>query len=204
MHSDTPPHPEISETAEQGVALRLIGSLSRKLLLAISLLVGVSQALAIPPPPPEPRVLRNARMTATVQLIEASHGQVSTITRLCKLSGKIPVYADDGRAAFAHGWEISGCTMRKGGKNLTVSIRGAKAISKDSNTYATATVSVVPPDAVPLCPDFCGPQPLADSRAEIRVSGSPKSMTFNLNANPVSMLNAKPTVWLEAAIEIVD
>jgi len=29
-------------------------------------------------------------------------------------------------------------------------------------------------------------------------------MRFSLNANPVSMLNAKPSVWLEADIEIVD
>jgi hypothetical protein len=76
-------------------------------------------------------------------------------------------------------------------------------MSKDAVTYATASVSVVPPDAIPLCSQ-CGPQPLADSSAEIRVNGTPKSMTFSLNANPVSMLNAKPTVWLEAHVEIVE
>jgi len=143
-------------------------------------------------------------MTATVKLIEARNGRVTKITELCKVSGKVPVYADDGRAAFVHGWDVRGCNMTYNGKNLTVSVRGVKAISKDSVTYAQADVSVVPPDAVPLCAELCAPQPLADSTAEIRVSGSPKSVKFSLNANPVSMLNAKPTVWLEADIEIVD
>lgn len=179
-------------------------SVSRNRLLAISLLVSASSALAIPPPPHKPPLLREARMTAMVQLIEAGNGRVTRVTKLCQVSGKIPVYADDGNAASFHGWKISGCNMSRNGENLAVSVWGAKAISKDSVSYATAVVSVVPPDAVPLCPDLCGPQPLADSRAEIRVSGAPKSMRFSLNPNPVSMLNAKPTVWLEADIEIVD
>ena len=178
-------------------------SLPRNRLLAISLLVSASPAFAIPPPPREPPLLREAKMTVMVQLIEAGNGRVTKITKLCKVSGKIPVYSDNGSAASFYGREILGCNMPKNGKNLTVSVRGAKAFSKDSVTYATAVVGVVPPDAVPLC-SMCGPQPLADSRAEIRVSGSPKFMTFSLNANPVSMLNAKPTVWLEADIEIVD
>ena len=50
--------------------------------------------------------------------------------------------------------------------------------------------------AYPGCPELCGPQALADSRAKIRVSGSPKSLTFSLNA--------KPAVRLEADVEIVD
>ncbi len=177
--------------------------LSRNRLLAMSLLLSALPAHAIPPPPPAPPLLREARMTVMVKLIEASNGQVTKMTKLCKVSGKIPVYSDNGSAALSNAREIAGCKMLKNGKNLNISVRGAKAISKDSVTYATASVSVVPPDAVPLC-SRCGPQPLADSRAEIRVSGTPKSMTFNLNANPVSMLNAKPTVWLEADIEIVD
>ena len=178
--------------------------MSQNHLLAISLFVSASPALAIPPPPHKPPLLRQAKMTATVQLIEAGNGRVTKITKLCKVSGKIPVYADNGSAASSHRWEIPGCNMSRNGENLTVSVWGAKAISKDSVTYATAVVSVVPPDAVPLCSELCGPQPLADSRAEIRVSGFPRSMTFSLNTNPVSMLNAKPTVWLEADIEIVD
>jgi len=175
----------------------------RNRLLAMSLLASALPAHAIPPPPREPPLLREAKMAVMVQLIEAYNGQVSKITKLCKVSGKIPVYSDNGRAASFYAGEIAGCTMRKNGKNLSVSVRGAMAISRDVVTYATASVSVVPPDAVPLC-SMCGPQPLADSQAEIRVSGNPKSMTFSLNANPVSMLNAKPTVWLEADIEIVD
>lgn len=178
--------------------------LSRSRLLAISLLASASPALAIPPPPHKPPLLREARMTAMVQLIEADNGRVTRVTKLCQVSGKIPVYADDGNAASFHSWKVPGCSMSRNGENLTVSVWGAKAISKDFVSYATAVVSVVPPDAVPLCSEMCGPQPLADSRAEIRVSGSPKSMMFSLNANPVSMLNAKPSVWLEADIEIVD
>ncbi len=170
------------------------------------MLLSSSAALvhAIPPPPLPPAVLREANMTATVKLIEASNGTVTKISELCKVSGKIPVYADDGRKAYANGREISGCAMRWKGKPLDVYVLGAKAISKNGATYATASVGAVPPDAVPLCADLCGPQPLADSSAEIRVSGKPKSLTFSLNANPVSMLHAKPTIWLEAEVVILD
>jgi hypothetical protein len=49
---------------------------------------------------------------------------------------------------------------------------------------------------------MCGPQALADSSGEIRVSGSPTSLEFSLTPNPVSILNAKPTVWLEANIAV--
>jgi hypothetical protein len=86
------------------------------------------------------------------------------------------------------------------GKNLDVSVRGAIAISQGSVTFAFASVSIVPPDAVPLCSEICGPQPLADSRGEVRVKGNPKSIQFSLNANQVSLLNAKPTVWLEVDV----
>ena len=173
-------------------------------LLAVSLLSGAVPAHAIPPPPPPPPVLRDANMTATVKLIEASNGTVTKISELCKVSGKIPVYADDGRKAHANGRKLAGCTMLWKGKSVEVDVLGAKAVARNGTTYATASVGVIPADAVPLCADLCGPQPLADSSAEIRVSGKAKSMTFSLNANPVSMLHAKPTVWLEAEVVIVD
>lgn len=79
-------------------------------------------------------------------------------------------------------------------------MRGAIAISHGPVTFAFASVSVVPPDAVPLCPEMCGPQPLADSGGEIRIRGNAKSIEFSLNPNPVSLLNAQPTVWLEADV----
>lgn len=178
--------------------------LSGNRVLAISLLAIASAALAIPPPPPKPPLLRKAKMTVTVQLIEATNGQVSKITELCKVSGQIPVYSDDGRSASAHEWNIQSCRMSRNGKNLKVYVRGAKAISKGRVTHAIASVAVTPADATPSCPDLCGPQPLANSSAEIRVSGTPSLLAFSLNINPVSMLNAKPTVWLDADVEIVD
>lgn len=177
--------------------------LSRSRLLAMWLLLSALPAYAIPPPPPAPPVLRNAKMTAMVQLVEAHNGQVTKITRLCKVSGRIPVYSDNGSATRSNTWEIAGCNMTWKGKNQSVSVRGAIAISKGPITFATASVSVVPPDAIPLC-SICGPQPLADSSAEFKVSGVPKSLAFSLNPNPVSMLNARPTVWLEAEIEAVN
>jgi hypothetical protein len=176
---------------------------SRSRLLAASLILSALPASAIPPPPPAPPVLRNAKMTAMVQLVEAHNGQVTKITKLCKVTGKIPVYSDNGSATRSNTWEISGCNMTWKGKNQSISVRGAIAISEGPITFATASVSVVPPDAIPLC-SICGPQPIADSSAEFKVSGAPKSLAFHLNPNPVSMLNAKPTVWLEAEIEVVD
>ena len=173
-------------------------------LLAIFLLLSTSPALAIPPPPPEPPLLRTAKMTVRVQLIEAAHGQVSKATELCKVSGNIPVYSDDGSSALAHEWEIPGCRMSRNGKDLAVFVRGAKAISKGRVTFAIASVNVTPPDAKPLGPELCGPQPLADSSARIRVSGTPRLMAFSLNVNPVTVSNAKPAVWLDADVEIVD
>lgn len=94
--------------------------------------------------------------------------------------------------------------MPGNGENLSVSVWGAKAISKGRVAFATAGVSVMPPGAAPGCVALCGPQPLADSRAEIRASGHPKLMNFSLNANPGSVLKAKPTVWFDADVEIVD
>jgi hypothetical protein len=176
---------------------------SRNRLSVLWLLFSAFPARATPPPPDKPPQLREARMTATVRLIEASKGKVSKITELCKVSGKIPVYADDGSAAHSNAGEISGCKMHWKGKHLNVSVQGAMAIAKGAPTYAVAIVSVVPPDAVPLC-SICGPQPLADSSAEIRIRGTPKSLSFSLAPNPVSILNSKPTVWLEADIEVVD
>lgn len=164
-------------------------------------------AHAMPPPPPAPPLLRTATMTATVTLVEAGDRQVKKITELCKVSGKIPVYADSGSgiASAVNAVAITGCKMSLGGKTLDVSVRGAKAILNKSSSYAAAYVTVTPPDAVPLCPSpICGPQPLADSSAEIRVSGKPRSMAFSLSPNPVSILNARPTVWLDAEVEIVD
>lgn len=172
--------------------------------LALPLLLSASIAHAIPPPPPAPPQLRQARMTVTIKLVEASHGRVSRITELCKVSGTIPVYADDGRAAGANSREITGCKMPWKGQNLDVSVRGAMAIARGPMTFATASVRVVPPDAVPLCPDLCAPQPLADSSGDIRVSGTPRSLAFSLAPNPVSMLNARPTVWLEADIAVAN
>jgi len=172
-------------------------------LLTVSLLLSALPAYAVPPPAPAPPILRFARMTAEVQLIEANNGTVTKITKLCKVTGKIPIYSDTGGASRSNKREISGCSMDWKGKKQSVFVRGAMAISKGQVTYATASVSVVPPDAIPLC-SVCGPQPLADSDAEVKVRGAAKSLTFSLSPNPVSILNAKPTVWLEADIEVVD
>lgn len=178
-------------------------SLPRKRLRAMALLLSVLPAHAMPPPPPEPPLLRHAGMTVTVKLIQARNGTVFSITELCKISGKIPVYADEGIAASIHAREIGGCRMSRNRQHLRVSVLGAKAMTKKGDTYATAYVGVVAPDAIKLC-SMCGLQPLADSRAEVRVSGRPKSLSFSLDPNPVSMLNTKPTLWLEADVEMVD
>ena len=176
----------------------------RNCVLASLLLASTSPALAIPPPPVQPPLLRKAKMTVKVQLIEAANGTAFRITELCKVSGTIPVYADEGDAAPFYGAEIQGCSMLKDGAKLPVSISGVKAVSTKSGSFAHAYVAVVPPDAVPGCPEIFGPQPLADSRAEVRVKGSAKSIKFSLSPNPVSILGAKPTVWLDADVEIVD
>jgi hypothetical protein len=168
------------------------------------LLFSALTAYAIPPPPLAPRQLREARMTVTVQLVEARQGQVNKLTKLCTVSGKIPVYADDGGATRANGREIQGCNMQWKGKNLSVSVRGAVAIADGPVTFAIANVGVVPPDAKPLCRDLCAPQPLADSSAEITLSGAPHLLKFSLSPNPVSILSAMPSVWLEADVEVAN
>jgi hypothetical protein len=176
----------------------------RHCLCSLSLLASVLPANATPAPPPLAPLLHHARMTVTVRLIEAKNGQVSKVSTLCKVSGKIPVYSDTGRPASFNALEIEGCTMPGKGETLSVTVWGAKAISQDQLAFATAGVSVVPPGAVPACAHLCGPQELADSRAEIRASGNPKLMKFSLNPNPASALKARPSVWLEADVEIVD
>lgn len=172
--------------------------------ITLPLLCSGLTAYAIPPPPLAPKQLREAQMTVTVRLVEASRGQVNKITKLCTVGGKIPVYADDGRATRANAREIPSCGMQWKGKNLSVIVRGAAAITHGPVTFAVASVDVVPPDAKPSCLDVCGPQPLADSAGEIIVSGAPHSLKFSLSPNPVSMLNAMPTVWLEAAVEVAN
>jgi hypothetical protein len=170
----------------------------------LPLLLSALTAQAIPPPPPPPPQLREARMTVTVRLVEAGHGQVGKVTALCEVSGTIPVYADAGNAARVNGREIPGCTMPWKGQRLHVEVRGALAVARGPVTFAFASVGVVPPDAVPLCPNMCGPQPLADSSGEISVGGKPRALKFGLQPNPVSLLNAKPTVWLEADVAVAD
>jgi hypothetical protein len=184
------------------------GAAARRLfrsgVLTVSLLASVSPALATPAPPPLAPQLRQADMTVTVQLIEAKNGVVSKFTTLCKVSGKIPVYANSDSPASFNPAKIEGCSMPWKGANLEVSVWGAKAVSEALGAFATAGVDVTPPGAAPGCRDLCGPQPLTDSRAEIRVSGNPKRMHFSLNPNPASVLKARPKVWLEAEVEIVD
>ena len=143
-------------------------------------------------------------MRVTVELVEAKNGRVNKLSKLCTVSGNIPVYADEGHPASFNVGEISGCTMRWKKQTLNVSIAGAMAVAHDGTTFATAGVSVVPPGAIPLCPDLCGPQPLADSSGEIRVSGAPKSLKFSLHPNLVSVLNARPTVWLNVDVAVAD
>lgn len=161
-------------------------------------------AHATPPPPPAAQQLRETRMTVTVELIEAKNGQVSKINKLCTVSGKIPVYADPGRPASFNVGEISGCTMQWKGQTLDVSVIGAMAVAHGGATFVTAGVSVTPPGSRALCPDLCGPQPLASSSGEIRVSGVPKSLKFSLQPNPVSLLNARPTVWFDVDVTVAD
>jgi len=173
--------------------------------LALSLLASLPPALATPAPPPLAPLLRQADMTVKVQLIETKNDVVSKITTLCKVSGKIPVYANSDSPASFNPAKIEGCSMPWKGQNLEVSVWGAKAVSEALGAYASAGVDVIPPGAAPACAHhLCSSQPLADSRAEIRVSGTPKRMEFSLNPNPTSVLKARPKVWLEAEVEIVD
>jgi len=85
------------------------GAAARRLfrngVLAVLLLASGPPALATPAPPPLAPLLRQADMTVTVQLIEAKNGVVSKITTLCKVSGKIPVYANsDSPASWPKVW----------------------------------------------------------------------------------------------------
>ena len=142
-------------------------------------------------------------MTVTVELVEAKNGQVSDLIKLCTVSGKIPVYADKGRPASFNASQVAGCTMKWKGQTLDVSVVGAMAVAPGRSTFVTAGVSVVLPGSKPAC-HLCGPQPLADSRGEIRVSGTPKSLKFSLSPNPTSVLNARPTVWFNVDVAVVD
>lgn len=160
----------------------------------------IGSVQAIPPPPPEPPRLRTAQLRVKVKLIQAKAGTVSSITPLCEVAGTVPVYA--GESASGHHGPIPGCELTWKGKKLDVSIGGALAVSPDAGTTASAHISVTPPDAKPGCPNLCGPQPLADSRATVRVSGASKSVTFELVPNPVSILRSEPTVWFEATVTI--
>jgi hypothetical protein len=57
-------------------------------------------------------------MTVTVELVEAKNGLVHKLSKLCSVSGKIPVYVDEGRPASFNGGEIPGCTMLWKGQTL--------------------------------------------------------------------------------------
>lgn len=170
------------------------------MLLLLSL---VGRAQATPPPPPEPPRLRTAQMRVTVKLIQAKAGTVESVTPVCDTSGTIPVYASSGEGSSGHQGPVPGCVLTWKGKQLDVSLTGALSVSTEPSAWASASVSVTPPDAKPGC-SICGPQPLADSRADVKVTGAPKSVTFALAPNPVSILRSSPTVWLEATVTIVD
>jgi hypothetical protein len=190
------------------ISLLLVANMSRSFGLGFTAAMLLSScalsAGATPPPPPAAPQLRLARMTVAVELVEARNGKVSKLSKLCTVSGNIPVYADPGHAASFNAGEISGCTMQWKGQTLRVSVLGAMAVARDPSTFVTAGVSVVPPGSIPLCPDLCGPQALADSSGEIRVSGTPASLQFSLHPNPVSLLNARPTVWFNADVAVAD
>jgi hypothetical protein len=173
---------------------------SGALILFLSL---VGRAHATPPPPPEPPRLRTAQLQVTVKLIQAKAGTVESVTPVCDTRGTIPVYAISGDAPSGHQGPVPGCVLTWKGKKLDVSITGALSVSAESMAWAAASVSVTPSDAKPGC-SMCGPQPLADSRANVKVSGASKSVTFDLAPNPVSILRSSPTVWFEATVTIVD
>lgn len=164
----------------------------------------VGHSHAIPPPPPEQPRLRTAQLRVTVKLIQAKAGTVESVTPVCDTSGTIPVYASSGDAPSGHHGSVPGCVLTWKGKKLDVAVTGALSVSAETTAWASASVSVTPPDAKPGCSSLCGPQPLADSRADVKVSGAPKSVTFGLVPNPVSILRSSPTVWFEATVTIVD
>ena len=142
-------------------------------------------------------------MRVTVKLIQAKAGTVESVTPVCDTGGTIPVYAGSGEAPSGHHGSVPGCVLTWKGRKLDVSITGALSVSAAPTAWASASVSVTPPDAKPGC-SICGPQPLADSRADVKMSGEPKSVTFALAPNPVSILRSSPTVWFEATVTIVD
>ena len=164
----------------------------------------VGGALAIPPPPPVPPQLRSVLLSMKVKLIEAKGDTVTNVTTLCEVRGRIPVYADDNDYPPHHLGAVHGCKMRWKGRELDVLIGGAMSITDGPAIWASARASVTPPDAKPGCRDICGPQPLADSSANVRISSTAKKLTFGLQPNPVSILRSNPTVWLEAEATIVD
>jgi hypothetical protein len=144
-------------------------------------------------------------MRVKVRLIEAKRGTITRDTTLCEAQGRIPVYAggNDTPPDPREG-PIPGCEMSWEGKKVEVLVRGALSSIQGPAMWASTRISVTPPDAKPGCPNICGPQPLADSRADVRVSGSPTMLTFGLQPNPVSILRSDPTVWLEGEVVIVD
>ncbi len=141
-------------------------------------------------------------MQVTVKLIQAKAGTVESITPLCDVRGTVPVYAGAGEGASIHHGPISGCVLPWKGKKLDVWVAGALTTTANA-TWASASVSVTPPDAKPSC-DICGPQALADSRADVKLDSGTKSVTFPLAPNPVSILRSSPNVWFEATVTITD
>ena len=176
---------------------------SGALILLVTLVGG---ALATPPPPPVPPQLRTAEMRVKVRLIEAKGGTGRGSTMLCEVQGRIPVYVGWNDTPPDHHGPIPGCKMSWKGRTLDVLVHGAISSIQGPAMWASGIVSVTPPDAKPGCPDtrLCGPQPLADSRANVRVSGAPKMLTFDLQPSPISILRSDPTVWLEVKVVIVD
>jgi hypothetical protein len=180
---------------------RRLMRISGALILLVTLVGG---ALATPPPPPLPPQLRTAEMRVKVRLIEAKGGTVTGVTTLCETQGRIPVYAGGNDSPPAlHEGSIPGCEMSWKGRKVEVLVHGAIASIEGPAMWASARVSVTPPDAKRACP-ICGPQSLAASDADVRVSGAPKMLTFGLQPNPGSILRSDPTVWLEAEVVIVD
>lgn len=182
-------------------SVRQVSATSTALILLFGL---VEPAAATPPPPPEPPRLRTAQMRATVKLVQAKDGTVEKTTPVCETSGTIPVYSGSGEGPAARHGQIYGCTLTWKGKKLDVWVAGALSVAGETATWASASVSVTPPDAKPGCPDICGPQPLAEARADVKVNNAAKSVTFSLAPNPVSILRSNPSVWFEATVTITD
>lgn len=171
---------------------------------ALILLMGLAgRGHATPPPPPEQPRLRTAQLHAIVKLVQAKSGTVEGVTPVCDIRGTIPVYSGSADAPSGHQGAVPGCVLTWKGKKLDVLVSGALSVSTEPTVWASASVVVTPPDAKPGC-DMCGPQPMADSRANVKLSGVSKSVTFELAPNPVSILRSNPNVWFEAVVTIVD